>query len=75
MSQENETPMPKPKSKHPHKLLSEALFVYTQPINARYAKDYGKKNFGSYSKYVDKLIQIDRKKGYSKAHIEADSGT
>lgn len=43
------------------KRLSHTLYSYVEPINGRYARSYGKRNFGSFSNYVDVLIAADRK--------------
>ena len=37
-----------------------ALFCYVAEDNADFARWYGRKKFGSYSKYVDHLITRDR---------------
>lgn len=39
-----------------------ALYCYVEPKNAEFAQYYGRKKFGSYSEYVDKLIADDRNK-------------
>jgi hypothetical protein len=43
------------------KTLSHTLYSYVTPTNGQYARNYGKRTFGSFSKYVDILIEIDRK--------------
>lgn len=46
--------------------LSHTLYVYSEPVNGEFARDYGRKNFGSFSAYVDALIAADRKAAMNK---------
>lgn len=48
------------------KRLSHTLYSYVEPTNGKWAREYGKKYFGSFSSYVDKLISLDRKFHFSK---------
>lgn len=54
----------KTKRRNP-KRLSTILYCYLEPENNRYARSYGRKNFGSFSAYIDALIALDRKTGQS----------
>jgi hypothetical protein len=53
------------KARRVGKRLSHTLYCYSQPLNGEYARTFGKANFGSFSNYVDALIGLDRKEGFS----------
>lgn len=46
------------------KRLSQIFYCYVEPRNGVYAREYGKKNFGSFSAYVDALIASDRREKF-----------
>lgn len=52
-------------SRRTPKRLSHTLYSYVEPINGKWARNYGKEHFGSFSAYLDILIAIDRKSGYT----------
>lgn len=52
------------------KRLSHVLYSYVENTNGVYAREYGKKHFGSFSAYLDILIQADRKEHFSAAWIK-----
>jgi hypothetical protein len=43
----------------PKKGLDKVLYCYVTPKSYEHAKSFGKKKFGSFSMYVDKLILKD----------------
>jgi hypothetical protein len=51
----------KKKTVRPHRSKS-TLYTYVTPENSRFAHRFGKKEFGSYSAYLDHLISRDRKR-------------
>lgn len=57
------------------KRLSHTLYSYVEPANGKYARSYGKKWFGSFSSYVDKLISMDRKMRFSAKFIKGSKAT
>lgn len=59
------------KARRNPKRLSALLYSYVTPINGKYARRIGKKNFGSFSAYVDALITADRRHGVVEIKKEA----
>lgn len=51
----------KPAKRRVPERLSCTLYAYAEPVNAKYARSYGAKNWGSFSAYIDALIAADRK--------------
>lgn len=50
------------------KRLSHTLYSYVEPVNGRYARTFGKRNFGSFSSYIDRLIAADRQTHFAEKY-------
>lgn len=48
------------KKLHPRTTLTETLYTYSKPVNAKFARTRAEKLGISYSEYVDRLIQAHR---------------
>lgn len=53
------------------KRLSHTLYSYVEPNNGEYAREFGKKYFGSFSAYIDVLITEDRQNHFSAKWMKA----
>ncbi len=59
----------KTKVRRTPKILTHTLYVYTRAVNGKYAREFGRRNFGSFSNYLDTLITLDRAHHFSKQAI------
>jgi hypothetical protein len=48
------------------KTRTHTLYSYVKPTNGKFARKFGKEKYGSYSAYIDALIEKDRGQWSSK---------
>ena len=53
----------------PKKGLEKVLYCYVSPVSYEFAKLFGKNKYGSFSFYVDRLIQKDIKANKRRRNI------